>query len=135
MAEVETGSQVACQGEKKKSFCPHTCASLSLSHPEPMMKATSWPSSNQPSDSSGHWPRKLSTSSRFRGHSPDTDTKAEGRQERRGRSGNVQKNQKQNKENPLSGGTEVLNNNVNTVFIAILTMGGGGDSGNIVIFY
>lgn len=44
------------------------------------------------------------------------------------------KQENKNKENPLSGGTEVLNNNVNTVFIAILTMG-GGDSGNIVIFY
>lgn len=36
------------------------------------------------------------------------------------------KQENKNKENPLSGGTEVLNNNVNTVFIAILTMGGGG---------
>lgn len=53
-----------------------TCESLSLSQPEPMMKATNWPSSNQPRDSSGHMPRKLSTSSRVRGHSPDTDTNA-----------------------------------------------------------
>lgn len=42
------------------------------------MKATNCPSSNQPSDSSGHWPRKLSTSSRVSGHSPDTETNAEG---------------------------------------------------------
>lgn len=56
----------------------HTCESLSLPQPEPMMKATSCPSSNQPSDSSGHWPRKLSTSSRVSGHSPDTETNAGG---------------------------------------------------------
>lgn len=55
-----------------------TCDNLSLSQPEPMMKATSWPSSNQPRDSSGHMTRKLSTSSRVSGHSPDTDTKAGG---------------------------------------------------------
>ena len=59
-------------------LCLHTCESLSLPQPEPMMKATSCPSSNQPSDSSGHWPRKLSTSSRVSGHSPDTETNAEG---------------------------------------------------------
>lgn len=56
----------------------HTFESLSLSQPEPMMNATSCPSSNQPSDSSGHWPRKLSTSSRVSGHSPDTETNAAG---------------------------------------------------------
>ncbi len=60
------------------SICFHTCESLSLSQPEPMMKATSCPSSNQPSDSWGHWPRKLSTSSRVSGHSPDTETNARG---------------------------------------------------------
>lgn len=54
----------------------NTCESLSLSQPEPMMKATSCPSSNQPRDSSGHWPRKLRTSSRVSGHSPDTDINA-----------------------------------------------------------
>lgn len=32
----------------------HTCESLSLSQPEPMMNATSCPSSNQPRESSGH---------------------------------------------------------------------------------
>lgn len=55
-----------------------TCESLSLSQPEPMMKATNWPPSNQPRDSSGHMSRNLSTSSRVSGQSPDTDTNAGG---------------------------------------------------------
>lgn len=41
--------------------------------------------------------------------------------------------QKNHKENPLSGGTEVLNNNANTVFIAILTMGGQWKNCNILL--
>lgn len=53
-----------------------TRVSLSLSHREPMMKATSRPSSNQPRESSGHRVRKCRTSSRWRGHSPDTEMKA-----------------------------------------------------------
>ena len=53
-----------------------TTVSLSWSHREPMMKATSRPSSNQPMDSSGHRVRKCRTSSRCSGHSPDTEMKA-----------------------------------------------------------
>lgn len=54
-----------------------TVVSLSWSQREPMMKATSRPSSNQPMDSSGHSVRKWRTSSRCRGHSPDTEINAE----------------------------------------------------------
>lgn len=59
-----------------------TCSSLSLPQPEPMMNATSWPSSNQPRESSGHWLRKFSTSSRVSGHSPETETNAGGRKDK-----------------------------------------------------
>lgn len=54
-----------------------TVVRRSWSHSEPMMKATSLPSTNQPRDSSGQRVRKWRTSSRCSGHSPDTEMNAE----------------------------------------------------------